>query len=138
METMIRLECNCVQVIAIIIHTWLVSKGRDVEKDFQRTGVFVNIGAFQACRTKIEPWLDLTTLKPHLHKYGMIKGQDDLYYLGENRAPSQRKEYLINTMTQTAGSYGHHLLYMCIRDSKESRGHQDAADLLEKHSVCRH
>ncbi len=44
-----------------------------VEEDFRRTGVFVDKDAFKVCNDKIRPWIDIPTILPYLHRYGLVK-----------------------------------------------------------------
>ncbi len=109
---------------------YLLFSVQEVEEDFRRTGAFVDKDAFKVCSDKIHPWIDIPTLMPYLYRYGLVKGEDSLYYLGDRVAPSQRKAYLFNDLTNVP--YGYHLLYMCIREAGESLGHQSAAMLLRE------
>ncbi len=111
--------------------TLLVSAEQEVEEDFRETEVFVDRSVFDKCRPQIQPFIDISTLKPYLHKYGLIRGEDDNYQLSDKVAPSVRKAHLFDSLTNGAGNYGHHLLYMCIREAKQSLGHQSAAELLK-------
>lgn len=96
---------------------------------------FVDRLVFFSCFTKIRPWLDLDLLATHLTKYGVVKNGDDMKALTSSYLMPQDKMNSLIKLVEEAGSDGFMLLYMCLRESSESIGHQDAVQELDYHGM---
>ena len=106
--------------------------------DFERHGVFVGEHAFDQCFGELWMCINIGSLTGQLRKHGLVPNPDAFYHLRDSSVSVRKrmKNFLTHIVPQ-AGSYGFHLLYMCIRDARDN--HQEAADLLKQHgsySVC--
>ena len=113
------------------------SAGQEVTADFERHGVFVGKHAFDQCFDAIWQWIDVGSLTGQLMKHQLVTNPDTAYYIRSlSIAPRERVLNLLLKIAPQAGSYGFHLLYMCIRDARENLGHQDAAEQLKQYGNC--
>lgn len=85
-------------------------------------------GTTAPCHGRVGQQLPISCSNPP--RYGLMRGDDDIFHLSDKVPPSQRKTHLFDSLTNVP--YGHHRLYMCIREAKESLGHQSAAKMLKE------
>ena len=93
---------------------------------------FISKEVVHKCWHKIWRWISVSTVGPHLLKYGVVKDSMDLNLHNPYFTPQQKAEQLLHLATQS-GECGYHILYMCIRDDDENPlGHASAVEELVK------
>ena len=102
-----------------------------MKKDWEENGVWIDRDCFFGCWDKIWEWIDVGALRGQMMKHGLLRNQDDLFWIDGAKSPRERADNLLHRITPRLGQYGYYLLYMCIRDDEENpHGHGDAVKEL--------